>query len=77
MSDAQKITSGHLARTAIIYLRQSSSAQVERNRESTDRQYALAHKAHELGWSKENVVVIDETSDCRDQVLSHALALLV
>ncbi|MGO4570289.1 recombinase family protein, partial [Rhizobium sp. 2YAF20] len=60
MNDAQKITSGHLARIAIIYLRQSSSAQVERNRESTDRQYALAHKAHELGWSKENVVVIDE-----------------
>ena len=45
MSDIQKITSSHLARVAVVYLRQSSSAQVEHNRESTDRQYALANKA--------------------------------
>ncbi len=45
MSDIQRITSSHLARLAVVYLRQSSSAQVEHNRESTDRQYALAHKA--------------------------------
>ena len=50
MSDIQKITSSHLARVAVVYLRQSSCAQVEHNRESTDRQYALAHKASELGW---------------------------
>jgi hypothetical protein len=37
MSDAAKITAGHLARTAVACLRQSSTAQVERNRESTDR----------------------------------------
>jgi DNA invertase Pin-like site-specific DNA recombinase/predicted DNA-binding transcriptional regulator AlpA len=43
-----------------VYLRQSSTAQVEHNRESTDRQYALAHKAHELGWSDDRIVVIDE-----------------
>ncbi len=60
MSDIQKITSGHLARVAVVYLRQSSSAQVEHNRESTDRQYALAHKASELGWPTDRVVVIDE-----------------
>ena len=33
----------------IVYLRQSGAAQVENNRESTDRQYALAAKARELG----------------------------
>ncbi len=33
MSDIQKITSGHLTRVAVVYLRQSSSAQVEHNRE--------------------------------------------
>ena len=60
MSDIQKITSGHLARVAIVYLRQSSSAQVEHNRESTERQYALAHKASGLGWPTDRVVVIDE-----------------
>jgi DNA invertase Pin-like site-specific DNA recombinase len=60
MSDIQKITSSHLAREAVVYLRQSSSAQVEHNRESTDRQYALARKANELGWPTDRVVVIDE-----------------
>ena len=60
MSDIQKITSSHLTRVAVVYLRQSSSAQVEHNRESTDRQYALAHKASELGWPTDRVVVIDE-----------------
>ena len=29
MRDTQKITSSHLAREAVVYLRQSSSAQVE------------------------------------------------
>ena len=37
MSDIQKINSSHLARVAVVYLRQSSCAQVEHNRESTDR----------------------------------------
>jgi hypothetical protein len=60
MSDIQKINSSHLARVAVVYLRQSSCAQVEHNRESTDRQYALAHKASELGWPADRVVVIDE-----------------
>jgi DNA invertase Pin-like site-specific DNA recombinase len=60
MSDAVKITSSHLARVAIVYLRQSSTAQVEHNRESTDRQYALVHKAGDLGWPIDRVVVIDE-----------------
>src|ERR1700681_2353568 len=60
MSDPLKITSGHLARVAIVYLRQSSAAQVEHNRESTDRQYALANKARDLGWPDERIMVIDE-----------------
>jgi DNA invertase Pin-like site-specific DNA recombinase len=60
MSDTLKITSSHLARAAIVYLRQSSAAQVEHNRESTDRQYALARKAGELGWAADSILVIDE-----------------
>src|SRR3954449_1984808 len=60
MNDVIKITSSHLARVAIVYLRQSSAAQVEHNRESTDRQYALVNKASDLGWPAGNVVVIDE-----------------
>ena len=60
MNERTKITASHLSRQAIVYLRQSSAAQVEHNRESTDRQYALASKARALGWPDERVVVIDE-----------------
>src|ERR1700723_605606 len=60
MSEALKITSSHLARLAIVYLRQSSAAQVEHNRESTARQYALGNKAGDLGWPADKIVVIDE-----------------
>ena len=55
-----QITASHLSRQAFVYLRQSSAAQVENNRESTDRQYALAAKARELGWPADRIVVIDE-----------------
>lgn len=60
MNERAKITASHLSRQAIVYLRQSSTAQVENNRESTDRQYALAAKARELGWPADRIVVIDE-----------------
>ena len=60
MNERAKITASHLARQAIVYLRQSSTAQVEHNRESTDRQYALAAKARELGWPDDRITVIDE-----------------
>ena len=60
MNERAKITPSHLARQAIVYLRQSSAAQVEHNRESTERQYALATKARELGWPEDRIVVIDE-----------------
>jgi DNA invertase Pin-like site-specific DNA recombinase/predicted DNA-binding transcriptional regulator AlpA/uncharacterized protein YndB with AHSA1/START domain len=60
MNERAKITASHLSRQAIVYLRQSSAAQVAHNRESTERQYALASKARDLGWPDERVVVIDE-----------------
>src|SRR5262245_15023505 len=60
MNDVAKIGVSHLHRTAYVYLRQSSPAHVEHNRESTERQYALASKAAALGWPSQQVVVIDE-----------------
>jgi DNA invertase Pin-like site-specific DNA recombinase len=60
MSDNQKIKSTHLQRLAFVYVRQSTAAQVEFNRESTDRQYKLAQRAGALGWAKHQVKVIDE-----------------
>src|ERR1700736_5391169 len=60
MRDASRLTDRHRARICVIYIRQSSYAQVERNRESTARQYDLAGRAAELGWTNEAVLVIDE-----------------
>jgi hypothetical protein len=54
-----KITSGHRSRQAVIYLRQSSMAQVREHTESTTRQYGLADEAVRLGWARQEVVVID------------------
>ncbi len=60
MSERSKLTSSHLRRQAFVYLRQSSQAQLERNVESTARQYALVERATELGFAREQVVVVDE-----------------
>jgi hypothetical protein len=49
MTDASKIKPSHLQRAALVYLRQSTPSQVEQNRESTARQYALADRACQLG----------------------------
>jgi DNA invertase Pin-like site-specific DNA recombinase len=54
-----KITSSHLSRQAIVYVRQSTLAQVRENTESTTRQYGLTATAAELGWLAEQIVVID------------------
>ena len=50
----------HLERLAIVYVRQSTPQQIERNQESTRLQYALVERATQLGWSAGQVVVIDD-----------------
>ena len=59
MSESGKITSSHLSRAAVIYVRQSTLAQVERNTESTARQYDLVNRAGQLGWPREAIRVVD------------------
>lgn len=59
MSVERKITGSHRERLALVYLRQSSPAQVRFNVRSTERQYALADEAAKLGWGGERIVVID------------------
>jgi DNA invertase Pin-like site-specific DNA recombinase len=54
-----KISSEHRDRLAVIYLRQSSMAQVREHTESTARQYGLAEEAVGLGWARTDVLVID------------------
>ena len=60
MTDPSKIQPTHTQRAACVYIRQSTPGQVEHNRESTARQYALADRASQLGWPKEQVVIIDD-----------------
>ena len=53
-----KITTEHLARSACVYIRQSTADQLAHNHESRRRQYGLVDRAKQLGWS--NVDVIDD-----------------
>jgi DNA invertase Pin-like site-specific DNA recombinase len=59
MNGEHKITGFHRKRAAVIYLRQSSMAQVREHTESTRSQYGLADKAAELGWARSDIEVID------------------
>src|SRR5215210_7265758 len=54
-----KITREHTDRLAVVYVRQSTLAQVRDHGESTLRQYALAEDADRLGWPAERILVID------------------
>jgi excisionase family DNA binding protein len=60
MTERGKVTEQHRRRRAVVYVRQSTLQQVERNVESSARQYALRARAVELGWLAESVVVVDE-----------------
>src|SRR3977135_2339610 len=54
----RKITTEHLARSAYVYIRQSTADQLTHNHESRRRQYGLANRARQLGWTA--VEVIDD-----------------
>ena len=54
-----KIAPAHLARKAIVYLRQSSLQQVKHNRQSQRLQYALVDKAKALGFKHIEVIDCD------------------
>jgi len=56
---AAKVSGAHLARTAYLYVRQSTLRQVLTNTESATRQYALRQRAIALGWPAEQIVTID------------------
>lgn len=60
VSRSEKVTSRHLDRLAVVYVRQSSLQQVHRNQESTRLQYGLVNTAYGLGWSADRVEVIDD-----------------
>jgi DNA invertase Pin-like site-specific DNA recombinase len=53
-----KITAEHLQRNACVYVRQSTPDQLVHNLESQRRQYGLADRAKQLGWT--TVEIIDD-----------------
>src|SRR6201981_1880134 len=54
-----KIKPEHLARKAIVYLRQSSEKQVRQNKESQLLQYAVAERVRALGWTQVEIINSD------------------
>jgi DNA invertase Pin-like site-specific DNA recombinase len=59
MNGEHKINQRHRDRLALVYLRQSTAAQVREHTESTMRQYALADDAVSMGWDRSQVLVLD------------------
>jgi DNA invertase Pin-like site-specific DNA recombinase len=59
MSRAALVTPHHLARNAIIAIRQSIPHQVLTNQESLQRPYALRQRALQLGWRADDLDVIE------------------
>ncbi len=55
---SEKIRLQHLARKAVLYVRQSSSFQVAHNLESQKLQYAMQARLRDLGWTE--IEIIDE-----------------
>jgi hypothetical protein len=53
------INEQQLSKTAYVYVRQSTLAQVRHHQESTERQYALKEKALQLGWNDSTVQILD------------------
>jgi DNA invertase Pin-like site-specific DNA recombinase len=71
LRSASKIRKIHLDRLALVYIRQSSPQQVLENRESRERQYALAEFAQRLGWPADRVVVIDDDQGQSGKTAEH------
>ena len=57
--NAKKLTPEHLARKAVVYLRQSSMTQVRHNQESQRLQYALMDTAKAYGCKHVEIIDCD------------------
>ena len=74
MYSAEVITPQHLARKAVIYIRQSTPHQALSHQESLRLQYALTERARALGWAAEAIDVIDTDVGQSDRAPSIARA---
>jgi DNA invertase Pin-like site-specific DNA recombinase len=59
MNTSELVTTIHLSRKAVIYVRQSTPHQVLTNQESLSLQYALKDRAMGLGWRDQDIEIID------------------
>jgi hypothetical protein len=61
-----KITAEHLARSAYVYIRQSTPGQLVHNHESRRRQYALADRARQRSggraWRSSTTILVDRAA---------------
>jgi DNA invertase Pin-like site-specific DNA recombinase len=71
MSSSELVTPQHLARRALIYVRQSSPNQVLSNQESLHLQYALEQRALSLGWRPEDIEIIDADLGLTGAIAQH------
>ena len=60
MNGSTKIQPSHKQRQGVVYLRQSSPKQVLMNCESAINQRSLRSRLFELGWRKDQIVLIDD-----------------
>src|SRR6266487_6017005 len=60
MHNSDLITPQHLARKAVIDIRQSTPHQVVSHQESLRLQYALHERARQLGWPAAAIDIIDD-----------------
>jgi DNA invertase Pin-like site-specific DNA recombinase len=56
---SELVTTRHLSRKAVVYVRQSHPHQVLSNQESLRLQYGLCQRARDLGWQEIDVEVVD------------------
>ena len=53
------VQANHVQRQAVVYVRQSTPHQALNNQESRQMQYGLERRAVELGWTSDDVRVVD------------------
>jgi DNA invertase Pin-like site-specific DNA recombinase len=73
MNNSELVRPQHLARKAVIYIRQSTPQQVLNNQESLELQYALQQRALALGWPQAAVEVVDSDLGLTGTSITHRL----
>ena len=59
MSTSEVVQPNHVQRQAVVYVRQSTPHQALNNQESLQMQYGLGRRAVELGWTSDDVRIVD------------------